>query len=50
MSKEFECKPKCENIKIRGINYECDKCIKHIMIPLTDRQKEKILEILNEKE
>lgn len=46
--KQFECKPRCEFPKLEGITFNCDKCIKHIMKPLTAEQKEKILVILNE--
>ena len=50
MIKGFECLPRCEFPKIEGVTFSCDKCIKHIMIPLTEEQKEKILVILNEEE
>jgi len=46
-SKIFECIPRCEFSKLEGLTFNCDKCIKHTMIPLTKEQKEKILVILN---
>lgn len=49
VGKLFECKSRCDFLKIEGITFTCDKCIKHLNIKLTTKQKEKILVILNEK-
>lgn len=49
-TKEFECKPYCEFPKLEGVTFNCDKCIKHLMKPLTEKQRMKILVILNEKD
>jgi hypothetical protein len=48
--KKFECKPRCEFPQIEGVTFNCDKCMKHIMIPLTQEQKEKILVVMNDKD
>lgn len=40
--KEFECKPECDFLKIEGVVFYCDECMKHTMINLTNTQKERI--------
>lgn len=49
VKKEFECKPKCKFPKIEAISFACNKCIKHYIVHLTEKEKERILAILNER-
>jgi hypothetical protein len=47
MNKNFECKPRCEFLKLEGLIFGCNKCIKQEILNLTLQQKEEILAILN---
>lgn len=47
--KEFECKPECKKPKVEGITFNCDNCIKHMMILLTEKQKKEVLKIISKK-
>ena len=46
--KIFECKGGCANQYIDMVVLSCKKCIKHVSYPLTDDQKKRITQILNE--
>lgn len=47
--KKIECKTGCVKMYLDMVVLSCEKCIKHIQYPLTEKQKEQITQILNSK-
>lgn len=50
MKKKFECLPECDEQYLDMVVLSCKKCIKHIQYPLTRKQAEEIVKIINNKD
>lgn len=44
---KFECKNGCKNQYLDMVVLSCEKCIKHVGVHITAKQKKQIEEILN---